>query len=216
MWVEANVHSVKGQGTTHKVVTYETAARSGEPFEQAIQKFGIPNKAYPSCNRELKLRPIYSYIRELGWKKGTYQTAIGIRADEIDRMSSYAKEEHIIYPLVKLGVTKADVLAFWKSQSFDLNLPEHRGNCLTCWKKSDRKLMTLALEDPDLFQFFRRMEKEHRFAGPGEHTSKGRMFFRRNRSVDDLFAEAQKPFKKFTDQNFVYASELDEAGACGG
>jgi hypothetical protein len=216
VWVEAKVNSLRGEGTTHQVVNYETASRQGQPFEQAIRKFGIPNSSFPSCNRELKLRPIYSYVREIGWKKGSYQTAIGIRADEIDRMSAYAQKEQIIYPLIKLGVTKKDVIAFWKSHSFDLNIPEHRGNCLTCWKKSDRKLMTLALEDPHSFDFFRRMERDHGFAGPGQFAPEGRRFFRRNRSVDDLFTEAGKPFEKFTDLNFSYNQELDQAGACGG
>ena len=41
VWLEAAVnHNGKGRGfgTKHKVVTYETAARNGEPMEAVIQK----------------------------------------------------------------------------------------------------------------------------------------------------------------------------------
>ena len=48
VWLEAVVggHRV---GIRHKVVTYETAARNGEPFEAYIKKYGIPNRELPQC-----------------------------------------------------------------------------------------------------------------------------------------------------------------------
>ncbi len=60
VWVEASIQSGR-IGTGHKIVTFETASRHGEPFESMITKYGIPNKAYPHCTRELKLAPMYSY-----------------------------------------------------------------------------------------------------------------------------------------------------------
>ena len=63
VWLEADVVHKQRVGTKHKVVSFETASRNGEPFEDMIKKFGIPNKHYPHCTRELKQRPIYSYLR---------------------------------------------------------------------------------------------------------------------------------------------------------
>ena len=44
-WVEAKVDPQKGKGTRHRVTDYKTASRNGEPFEEVISKYGIPNKA---------------------------------------------------------------------------------------------------------------------------------------------------------------------------
>ncbi|CNE89972.1 hypothetical protein [Yersinia enterocolitica] len=41
VWLEANINPIKGKPTGHKVVSYETAKRSGEVFEEAVKKYGI-------------------------------------------------------------------------------------------------------------------------------------------------------------------------------
>jgi 3'-phosphoadenosine 5'-phosphosulfate sulfotransferase (PAPS reductase)/FAD synthetase len=139
VWLEAVVHAGHGEGTTHRVVDFGSAKRKGEVFESVIAKYGIPNKAYPgACTRELKLNATKSYLRSIEWGPGTYDTAIGIRADEIDRISSVAAKNRFVYPLAVDGITKADVMAFWRGQPFDLQVPEHLGNCTWCWKKSLR------------------------------------------------------------------------------
>lgn len=214
VWLEAVVDPEHGKGTGFKVVTYETAAREGEPFEAGIQKYGIPNKNFPWCTRELKLNPIRAYLRSIGWEAGTYDTAIGIRADEADRISASARENRIIYPLVKWGVHKEDVLAWWAAQPFDLDLPEHLGNCKTCWKKSDRKLLTIAKDDPAAFAFFKRMEETYPDAGPGDF-DRPRRFFRQSRSADEMLALSRQPFARFHPDNEVQLSLLDLGGGCG-
>ena len=65
VWVEAVVHHGSRKGTEHRVVTFDTASRHGEPYEAHIQKYGIPNMAFPHCTRELKYRPIHSYAASL-------------------------------------------------------------------------------------------------------------------------------------------------------
>ena len=126
IWIEGVVHEGR-KGGTHKVVSYESASRKGEPFEEMIKKYGIPNRSYPHCNRELKLNPFNSLMRELGLTKSN--RAIGIRVDEIDRMSIHAEKNNIIYPLIKFNpTTKSEVILWWKEQSFGLELEEHYGN----------------------------------------------------------------------------------------
>jgi hypothetical protein len=196
VWLEAVPNPYKGSGTTHKIVTYVTASRNGEPFEAVIKKYGIPNKDYPHCNRELKLRPIDSYMKSLNFKPSQLR-AIGIRSDEIDRMNIEAvRNGEIIYPLIKWKpTTKAEIRHWWAEQEFDLEVPEHLGNCVTCWKKSFRKLMTIAKQEPERFDFFRKMEK-YKDVGPRDDS---RVFFRQYNTVNDIFDMAKQPFNEFVD-----------------
>lgn len=214
VWLEAVVNPEHGEGTTHKVVSFETAARNGEPFEAVIQKYGIPNSAYPHCTRELKTNVSTSYVRSLGWAKGTYTTAIGIRADEGDRMVSDWEDRGLWYPLIKMGITKSYVQTWWAHQAFDLDIPEHYGNCVTCWKKSDRKLWTLAKENPRLFDFMARMEAEYPNAGAGDG---GRTFFRGRRSVADILTESKKAFIPFVPgmRQLELDAVVDAQSSCG-
>ncbi len=162
-----------------------------------IKKYGIPNNDWPHCNRELKINPINSYIRSLGLPTSTPR-AIGIRSDEIDRMNNKAlKSGEIIYPLIKWHpITKEEVRHWWNGREFDLDIPEHFGNCVTCWKKSNRKLMTIAVQEPERFDFFRRMEK-YSETGPRDES---RVFFRGYNTVDDIFEMTKGGFQIFEDK----------------
>ncbi len=220
VWLEADVVHGKRVATGHRIVTFETASRNGEPFEEVIKKYGIPNKMYNHCTRETKLAPMLSYHKSLGWKPGEYSVAIGIRADEVDRVSMKTMKEGGFYPCVDAGVTKDDVREWWIQQEFNLGIPEQLGNCTWCWKKSLRKLMTLTQTHPEIFDFPRRMEKEHAMSG-GERrdgsVKEPRIFFRENNSTKSLFVKAsQGNFAPFEDDKFIpFDDELDVGGACG-
>lgn len=179
VWVEADVKP-KGVGTKHRIVSFETASRNGEPFEAVVAKYGISNKAYPHCTRELKLAPIHDYMRTVAGRD--YQTAIGIRADEYRRVRNKAG---IVYPLADYWITsKEDVNEFWNRQPFALGLEEHQGNCIWCWKKSLKKHFMLIEETPEIFDFPRKMEMLY---GKVRCPEGRRVFFRENRSTEDLF-----------------------------
>ena len=77
-WIEGYPSEIgKGWSVNHKLVSYETASRNGEPFEAMIKKLGIPFQSAPFCSPQLKTAPIKNYLRSIGWTK--YYTAIGIR-----------------------------------------------------------------------------------------------------------------------------------------
>lgn len=209
VWVEAVIDPEKGKGTSHKVVTYETATRDPSLFEAMIEKYGIPNKNYPHCTRELKLQPITTYVRSLGWESGSYKTAIGIRADELDRVNPNFREMNLTYPLCDKGIKAGDVYAFWDKQPFDLNLPQHRGNCVWCWKKSLRKQLTLARETPQIFKFAMKMEAKHAETGGG--TGK-RVFFRDGRSAKQIIEMSRDKFEAFYDARYLDQNEGCEDG----
>lgn len=224
-WVEAEVAQEHGQGTRARVVDFVTASRDGAPFEAVIAKYGIPNQNYPHCTRELKGNPIRAYAKSIGWDRGSFDTAIGIRSDEIDRMVPKAREQRLIYPLVsRFPHTKPKVNEFWARQSFRLRLKGYQGNCKWCWKKSLRKHLTIITEDPEAYEFPERMESEHALSGAGVGE---RVFFRGPRSTADLRRiAATKQFTPATDDAREYQVDLldwlslnpladDDLDACG-
>lgn len=195
VWVEAVVHAGR-VACTHKIVNYETARRHGEPFEEVVQKYGIPNHSYKHCTRELKENPIHHYVRSLGWEKGSYLTAIGIRTDESHRVNrSVSKQtgQVRIYPLVDFFPSdKIDVNDFWEQQSFRLQLKNYQGNCKVCFKKSDKKLQQLYRDNPRNFNIFAYLENQYGKVGTnkikGIVSTDPRKFYRGYRSVRDLIA----------------------------
>lgn len=218
VWVEAKVNPENGKGTRHKIVNYQTASRKGEPFEDVIKKYGIPNAAQPHCNREMKLAPIHSYIKnELGWIKG-YSTAIGIRYDEVDRMAADRSTYNIVYPLIEdIRMTKQKINHWWSKQPFRLNLKGYQGNCKTCWKKSYRNLYAIAKENPEHFDFFKRMEQKYSLMTPSNRERKvgenGEIFpyyfFRKNKSADDILNEAKLFDGKVRDSHIQTSYQID-------
>lgn len=224
VWLEAVVNPVRGGGIRHKIVSHETASRKGEPFEAYIAKYGIPNHATPQCTTKLKELVMNSYRHgELGWRGGRlpdYDTAVGIRADEARRMRKDAERSRFIYPLVAAGITKDDVVREVRSWGFDLMLPgEHYGNCVWCWKKSNRKLLTLAKEDPSVFDFPLRMDAAYGDfkCTPASVSPDGkRYFFRGHRSTIDILELAkQGGFEAFRDKYNVFDPDMDIESGCG-
>lgn len=211
VWVEAVVNPVHGIGVTHKVVCYETASRSGEPFEAHIAKSGIPNANKPQCSDRLKALPIEHYKKVNGLKG--LKHCIGIRADESHRKSpSQAKKYNLVYPLCDwLEADKQDVNDYWDSMSFTLELEEHQGNCKTCWKKSDKKLWLIALEEPAKFEFMADMEEKYQNVKPNDD-GKPRVFFRRHRSTKTLLSEAENLEKETLRKMIGY--KADEESGC--
>lgn len=187
-WVEAAINPKMGKGTTHRIVTYETASRNTEPFDSMCAKYGLPNQTFKHCTRELKLKPIQSYFNSIGWAGTT--TAIGIRADETRRVNAKTAEAgKLIYPLISMiPTTKDEVLAYFEDFDWDLKIEEHQGNCIGCFKKSDRKLLTLYREHPENFAFPVRLDQLYRNVGPNNIPGPRRMY-RGHRSAPDLVAE---------------------------
>ena len=116
-----------------------------------------------------------------------WKIAIGIRADEPDRIKTDPK---FIYPLFHtLPTTKAEVNDWWTLQTFHLELPGYRGNCIWCWKKSLTKLVRIAQETPESFIFPATMVRKYYDVGPEENPN--RRFFRGYRSVGDILKLAE-------------------------
>ena len=221
IWIEAVTDLQRGKGVTARIVDFDTADRTGAPFEAMIVKHGIPGPGFIHCTRELKERAITAYCRSIGWEAGSYDTAIGIRIDEIDRVNPKMREKRLIYPLASAWPhRKPDVNANWDRQPFRLKLKGYQGNCRTCWKKTLRKHLTIMSETPEAYDFFERMEKEHPLAGANPRNEPKR-FFRNNLTVADIRRlVAEGNFEPAEDDAAVYqldifqGLELDVGGGC--
>jgi len=211
VWIEPKIIHEVGKGTKHTVVDFKSAERSGinGNFEEYIKKFGIPNFQNMTCTRELKERPITSYARSIGWKNRDYITAIGIRSDEIDRMSKNKDKLLLFYPLIELKkTTKKNINSFWNKMPFRLEITGWEGNCKTCWKKSFKKLATCSVHHPKWFEFNNQMVLKYDEHVPTRDRNKLIIpirFFRGNKTVKEIFEIAKQPnFKEAEDENRQY------------
>jgi 3'-phosphoadenosine 5'-phosphosulfate sulfotransferase (PAPS reductase)/FAD synthetase len=144
-----------------ELVTFETASRDGEPFAALIEsKMYLPNPMMRFCTSELKIRPMFRWLRDTGRLGDGLDMMIGIRADEPRRVakmrntknSESTKIENRL-PLAEAGVTVHGVGEFWKKQPFDLELSSFNGktmagNCDLCFLKPAAQIQSLIAEKP--------------------------------------------------------------------
>jgi hypothetical protein len=230
IWIEPVTNDKKGIGMRAKVVDFYTANRTGQPFEDVIKKYSIPNRTSPFCSEYMKKNTIRSFMKEqMGLNKKEYQTAIGIRADEFDRMSVHRKKDRIIYPLISMIPTKKeDVNKFWINMPFDLQIKSYEGNCKTCWKKSIRKLMTIAKERPSDFDWDIDMENKYENYIPEGRKNNPNIklplrLHRGNLSAKDIISMSKEPFELAKDESknityyeqlTLFGIELDSSNGC--
>ncbi|PLW79085.1 Nin-like protein [Cohaesibacter celericrescens] len=135
-----------------EIVGYQGAARNGEPFDALIaKKKALPNQFRKWCSAELKTKTAKRYLVSKGWRR--WVSAVGFRADESHRTPYADNRTSTWLPLREAGVTRHKVLSFWRSQSFDLDLPVFGGktiggNCDGCFLKSEAFLASIARDQP--------------------------------------------------------------------
>lgn len=154
-WVESVITQEKGIGVSWRLIDFDTASRKGEPFSAMVQKFGIPNKNFPHCTRELKERPMAKWAAETIGSNAVW--AIGFRADEKRRAGNANGR---IFPLITTWPTSERMVrGFWANMPFDLELRDYEGNCDLCWKKSLAKRLTIISENPEVAKQWKEWEK---------------------------------------------------------
>lgn len=169
VWLEydpAEPHSTK-------IVSHNSAARNGEPFEVLIGKRKmLPNPVMRFCTIELKIRRMAMYAQHhLGWER--WNSIVGLRADEkhrtegIDARNAAKKDRFFtIAPLVPAEVAKQIVLDWWSEQPFDLRLTVDTkgdtilGNCDLCFMKGRKKVERILTARPRLADWWKQMEHD--------------------------------------------------------
>lgn len=168
VWCEYEHH--KKAARRWRVVTYETAARAGEPFAELIAyKKRLPNVTMRFCTADLKIRAITRAVRATrGWTRWT--EAVGLRADEPHRVArikaSKESAREVECPLADVGVTKRDVADFWRRQNFDLQLPNingrtPHGNCDLCFLKPLPSIRAIMRDVPGAADWWIAQERAH-------------------------------------------------------
>lgn len=146
-------------GKAHfQTVSWNSAAREGEPFDKYLSFNMLPNVFRRSCTQELKVKTMRRYLLSVGWEHWT--NTIGIRADEAKRVKpSKDKRWDNWFPLADAGVTKQDVMFFWKQHEFDLKITPGSGNCDGCFLKSEATLAAMWREYPDRMKWWQNWEE---------------------------------------------------------
>lgn len=136
----------------YKYVDFETASRNGEPMVDLLQSLAdyrriikgegpvAPNPVQRICTAYLKYKTARKHHDLLVPPPDGYGRAIGIRADEIERIRKLKARDdtaRIFHcaPLADCGLTKQDINRFWSEQEFTLDVPENLGNCRLCMLK---------------------------------------------------------------------------------
>lgn len=206
-------------------VTYQTASRSGRPFDELINVMAefrrevkakdpvLPNPVQRFCTGEMKVRTLGRYLNSIGWILETTTDAIGLRADEPKRVAKLTARRVAktgvlecglpTAPLAEAGVTEPAVMEFWSAQPFDLQLEQHEGNCDLCFLKNAKKQTAILQSRPDLADWWIRHEK-----------TSGQTFRNDRPCMADMLAIAQKkqegPGWLWADGNNGSCGELEE------
>ncbi len=137
-----------------------TASTDGRPFTELLEgllKFRtevksmpgvLPNGVQHICTGHLKVRNTTRFAQdEWGITDNAFECRLGLRADEEERLKNaqeWGKDGgQARFPLAEAGIHKEDVAAFWKSQSFRLDMKSHEGNCTFCHMKKRSALLDL-------------------------------------------------------------------------
>lgn len=221
VWIEGIIKEEKNKGTDYKITTFENLITNGDLMENGIKKYGIPSKINKWCNRELKLIPMKKYVDSI-FGVNNYSIALGIRFDEMDRISENYKSNNIFYPLIENKIDSRLRNKFWNTQPIKIKIPAFKGNCDFCFEKSKRKILTIIKEDFDLIKWW--LDKENKYSKiqldnkdsyNAYVVDNGINFSRGNQYFLELIEEAKNPFRSATDE-YIYESDMfDLEDECG-
>lgn len=172
VWAEYRRHAADARHVDRFCeVDFRTASRRGEPFDALIaQREMLPRPAIRFCTEVLKIRVMRDWMLAKGVRE--WDRIVGLRRDEPRRVASATASGHekgdTLCPLYDAGITEADVLAFWRAQSFDLALNPWEGNCDLCFLKSQSKRVRVMRDRPDLATWWLDHERGGREFRPGE------------------------------------------------
>lgn len=174
-----------------EIVGYNSASRNGEPFQAMIdKKKRLPNWKERWCTDRLKVQPMTDFAASIGLVPGEYTEVIGLRYDEGHRIlkgmeNAEKRGRKCAWPLSRARVTKADVMAFWRGQPFDLGLEPWEGNCDLCFLKGRGIKKRIIRDDPSRAEWWQRNESLHK--GKQE-----RGWFDKRDSISGLLAEVER------------------------
>jgi hypothetical protein len=139
-----------GKGNRYDVCSLDEIGPDLKPFAGMVKKYGSPGIPSPWCTARMKIDTYDAYCNKR-FGKGKFVTWLGIRADEKRRLK---RKENLAYLADISDATKDDILDWWAGMFFDLEIHEHLGNCVFCFKKGDGKLALAARDYPEGYEEF--------------------------------------------------------------
>jgi hypothetical protein len=148
------INPVLGKGNSYTEIKLADCKQDLVPWVEMMKKYGTPyNPSGGFCTRAMKTRVYESYCNE-HFGRNKYITWLGMRIDEPNRMVE--QKGRIIKYLGQISnKEKIDILNWWSEQSFDLEIPEHLGNCVFCIKKGNNKVALAIKDEPKMYQRFK-------------------------------------------------------------
>lgn len=181
--LRVDINPELGKGNSYKVVSIDEIGPDLSPWRGMMQKYGVPYYGGAFCTDRMKLVPFKKYCDD-AFGKGNYETWLGIRADEPNRLS---QKTGIRYLAEISDFEKQDVLDWWSEQDFDLDLDEWLGNCVFCMKKSDLKLAAAQRDEPGMYIDF--LDAIHGDSvRTGEKTGSIEAMYRKKRGLEQVIA----------------------------
>ena len=181
--LRVDVNPELGKGNGYKIVSLDEINQDLYPWRKMMEKYGVPYYGGAFCTDRMKLVPFKKYCDDT-FGKGNYETWLGIRADEPNRLSH---KDGIRYLAEISDFEKQDVLDWWSEQDFDLNLDEWLGNCVFCMKKSDLKLAAAQRDEPGMYlEFLDAINGK--LVRTGEKAGSVDSMYRRKRSLEQVVA----------------------------
>lgn len=191
-------------------VGFNSASRDGQPFADLIEtKRRPPNWSQRYCTGILKVGAMQAYLRALGLAPDAYTSVIGLRHDEGHRVlrgraRALVDGIKVAYPLADARIVKADVMAFWAAQDFDLGLEPWQGNCDLCFLKGAAIRRRIIRDNPQVADWWAEQER-----------LTGGWFDRKNR-VAQLVADVAASPTLFDEPDDTPEYDAECGDVCGG
>lgn len=179
-----------------------------KPFIDMVKKYGTPYFGGAFCTDRLKLVPFKKYCDD-HFGKGKYTTWIGIRADEPKRLG---RKEGVSYLADISDFEKSDILEWWEDQPFDLQIPEHLGNCVFCIKKSTQKIGLACRDELGMMRLFNEVITGNHVRDGHRKTSK-EVMYRGHLSLEGIANMYSEQDYQRLYQDMVSAKRFD-TGSC--
>lgn len=176
-----------GEANSYREITLDELKPDLRPFRDICYKYGTPYVHGAFCTRTMKLEPFTRYCNE-HYGKNNYQTWLGIRADESRRLKI---KNGYSYLADISDFDKKDVIDWWETQPFDLDLPEHLGNCVFCIKKGINKIALAARDEPKMAENFINLINDPNIRVVERRQQKNKIMYRGNNSLIAIIAMYQ-------------------------
>lgn len=146
------VNDTKNVGVGYKIISIDDIGCDLNPWSDMAGKYGLPYIGGAFCTDRMKTTPFKKYIYSTYGENAI--TWLGMRVDEPKRLGI---KRGIKYLAEISDFEKQDVLDWWAKMPFDLDLPEHLGNCVFCIKKGVNKIALAAKDETELAANFIKM-----------------------------------------------------------